>query len=307
MNFRVVSHIIPACPGRGTVILAAFPCTRPGEPDDAGEPGNPHALIASFARRHYYREAVARMKAVIRGLREPDSDVRLFSNSRLPEKPMAAAAGLGFYGRNGLIITPETGSRFIIAGMITPFLSTGASHPPYTAKPGQYCGECRLCVEACPTGALDGSGNLDRSTCLQALSTEYLLLPEPAASAWGRRLYGCDTCQDVCPFNSSPRRDRPPVTGELGPSLAVRDILSAGLKGELKTLLRGSALGMSWMDSRVFIRNALMTLTSADRPLRKLVQSYADGDDPVLSETARTVLTRISSGEAPGKGPDTIA
>jgi len=88
-------------PDTGTVVLAAFPYHRPGEPDDGSLPGDPHALIAPFARRHYYREAVIRMKAVAGNLPFPRSHFRIFSNSRLPEKPMAAAAGLGFYGRNG--------------------------------------------------------------------------------------------------------------------------------------------------------------------------------------------------------------
>lgn len=282
------AHRRPGLPEGGTVIVAAFPYTRPAEPEDLSTPGDPHALVAPFARRHYYREAVLRMKRAGAGAGLPTSQVRLFSNSRLPEKPIAAAAGLGFYGRNGLIITEETGSRFIIAGIMVPITTAGASHGPFAAEPGSHCGSCRRCVDACPAGALDGSGALDQAVCLQALSTEYRLLPEPTAAVWGKRLYGCDLCQDPCPFNASPRRDSPPITGELGPSLSIRRILALGLRGELKARLRGTALGLGWMDERAFLRNALVAAGRSMEAVRtEEFESYLTCDDPVLAETAR--------------------
>ncbi len=293
--FPGASHLNPDLQGRGTVILAAFPYTRPAEPEDASRPGDPHALIAPFARRHYYREAVLRMKKIIASYGSLKTKTRLFSNSRLPEKSLAAAAGLGFFGKNGLIITEEAGSRFIIAGMITPLRSTGASHPPFSSKPGSYCGNCRLCIDACPVGALDGSGFLDRASCLQSLAMEHVLFTDRTMAVWGKRLYGCDLCQDPCPFNTSPLRDAPPITGELGASISIRLILRAGLEGEIKAMFRRTALGLSWMNEYAFLRNALLAAgASGETSLVPEVEVYTKHQDPVPAETARKVLRLLS-------------
>jgi len=289
------SHLHPDLQGQGTIILAAFPYTRPAEPDDASRPGDPHALITPFARRHYYREAILRMKKIISSYGSLKTETRLFSNSRLPEKSLAAAAGLGFFGKNGLIITEGAGSRFIISGMITPLYSTGASHPPFASEPGSYCGNCRLCIDACPVGALDGSGYLDRNTCLQSLATEHVLFTDRTTAVWGKRLYGCDLCQDPCPFNTSPLRDTPPITGDLGPSISIRRILRAGLEGEIKAIFRKTALGLSWMNEYAFLRNTLLAAgTSGEASLTPEVEVYTNHQDPVPAETARKVLQLLS-------------
>jgi len=121
-----------------------------------------------------------------------------------------------------------------------------------------------------------------------------VVLPEPIAAVWGKRLYGCDLCQDPCPFNTSPRPDNPPVTGELGPSISIRLLLSWGLTGEIKQKLRGTALGMGWMNYYTFIRNALQSAgTGGDKTLVEYVKAYTVHEDSVLAETSRRVLDRF--------------
>ncbi|MBN2049158.1 MAG: epoxyqueuosine reductase [Spirochaetales bacterium] len=290
--------IPPALTGRGTLLMAAFPYTRPGEGSDASQPGDPHGLIAPFARRHYYQEAVTRMKGCLMDLGRQDKDVRLFSNSRLPEKPLAAAAGLGFYGRNGLLIVPGLGSRFILAGMMLPLSIGEASHPPLTDEPGAFCGSCRLCIDACPTGALDGFGNLDKNRCLQAWATEDTVLPDTLKNLWGKRLYGCEACQEPCPYNNAPIPDDPPITGELGSSVSIRLILEKGREGSLKSILKGTALGMAWMKPEVFIRNALLSAASAgEKALSDAARPYLHHKNRTLSETARQVMAALDSSD----------
>ncbi len=139
------------------------------------------------------------------------------------EKAYAVAAGLGFVGRNSLLIHPRYGS-FIFLGSVLTELEVASSARPI----GDGCGRCQACVSACPTGALDRSRVLDAGQCLAHLTVSDRSPPDPAlAPRLAGNLYGCDLCQDVCPWN---RRAERPVRPEFSPLPGVymprlRDIL----------------------------------------------------------------------------------
>jgi epoxyqueuosine reductase len=257
--------------GQGTVVLCALSCYR-REPEDASRPGEPHGLIAPFARRNYYREAVSRLQIIVKEIRHrtglAKGDCRIFCNSRYPEKLLAARCGLGFYGSNSLVIAPELGSLFIIAGLFVPF--RWPSDPPLEGDPapGGHCGTCRACIQACPTGAIIGLGEIDPQRCMQALSTELAVLPSSVKEAWHKRLYGCQVCQDVCPFNRRLSIETATSRGELGPSIPLRGILEAD--GEtLRRAFRGTVLGQSWIPPEAIRRNALLAAGNCKDPSLK--------------------------------------
>jgi epoxyqueuosine reductase len=226
----------------------------------------PELSIAPFARRNYYREAVRRLQKLARDFRNrygPEDPgyalkrhYRIFCNSPVPEKPLAAACGLGVMGRNGLIITPEAGSRVIIAALTLPFPLEGDS--PLTGKDGAFCEKCGLpppCVAACPTGAVRGDGGISLEKCVQwyASGNGENIPPEVAAN-WGNRLYGCTACQDACVHNRRPVPAAACSEGPLPPFLNGEELL--GLSDEeLKARFRGSALGLSWLGPGVIRRN----------------------------------------------------
>ena len=280
---------------RTSSILVCCLSTYRSEPDDLSGPDDPHALIAPFARRNLYGAAVDRMRRVLRSVEEttglPRGGCRIFCNSRIPEKPLLVASGLAAYGSNSLALSRDLGSELVIAGAILPVPSDdveGHFLPPM-AEP---CGTCRRCVRACPVGAIVEPGVVDARRCLQAFAATAIPLDEDLREAWGTRLYGCQTCQSVCPRN---RRDveAPLAPVELGPSLSIRRVLALD-QPSLKALFRKTPMGLSWVSPIALRRNALVAAGHrADPVLRPVVQEYATCGIDLLQDAARWALARI--------------
>ena len=158
--------------GSSALLVCCLSCHR-NDPEKLSPPGDPQASIAPFARAHYYRAAVRMLQGVCLRLEQelgiPRASIRLFSNSRIPEKPLLAATGIGAYGRNGCILVPGLGSHFIIAGAVISgvLISGGSRAVPVEADP---CGACSRCQAACPTQALAEPYVLRPGRCLQALA-----------------------------------------------------------------------------------------------------------------------------------------
>lgn len=289
----------------GSILVCALSCFR-REPDDPSSPGEPFALIAPFARRHYYRDAVRRLGGLAALLAErsglPREAFRPFSNSRLPEKPLAVAAGLGFLGRNCLVVSPGLGSLFVIAGLELPFPLEPDRPPADWVRPGAACGSCRACREACPTGALEQPGRLDPARCLQAWAGREGEPPREVQAAWGPRLYGCQACQEACPWNRGLSLESGCTLGELGPGLPLRALLGgaggsggfAAAAGALRARLRGTALGMGWIAPEALLRGALLAAGHrADPVLRAGVEAWLSHPSPTLAAAARRALERL--------------
>ncbi|MHB9093766.1 MAG: tRNA epoxyqueuosine(34) reductase QueG [Eubacteriales bacterium] len=117
-------------------------------------------------------------------------------NEEILEKAIAVKAGLGWFGRNTLLVTPEYGSWVCLGELITdlPF--------PPDQPLGSGCGSCRRCVDSCPTGALDEDKNLNPDRCLAAITQSKCLPPPGIRELMGKTLYGCDICQQACPYNA---------------------------------------------------------------------------------------------------------
>jgi epoxyqueuosine reductase len=168
-----------------------------------GGPGN----VAQFARGEDYHRVVRRhLKAVIEDLKPVaprGSHWRVcVDTAPLLERELAARAGLGFIGKNGLLIVPGLGSQVVLGEILTDVALAPTAAP---ADPGaDRCGSCTACLDACPTRALVLPRVLDARKCLSYLTIEKRT-PFTAAeeAALGGRLFGCDDCQDVCPFNEA--------------------------------------------------------------------------------------------------------
>jgi epoxyqueuosine reductase len=113
----------------------------------------------------------------------------------LVEKPIAARAGVGWYGKHGIIITERFGSWVVLGEIITE-LELEADAPLL-----QSCGDCKICIDLCPTQAIVSPYIVDRTRCLQYISERPMKVPADFREVWGDRLYGCTTCQEFCPKN----------------------------------------------------------------------------------------------------------
>jgi epoxyqueuosine reductase len=180
-------------PGSRTVICvaAAYPAALPG------------AHVAAYAcGEDYHRTLRASLEAAVAGLpavvgHEPAARICV-DTAPLLERAFAARAGLGWIGRNTMLLDEEHGPWMLLAEVLTDLDIT----PDGPAV--DRCGSCTACVEACPTEALDGDHGLDARRCLSYWSIEHRgPLPEAWAAALGHRAFGCDDCLSACPF---PRR-----------------------------------------------------------------------------------------------------
>jgi len=124
----------------------------------------------------------------------------------LLEKAWVREAGLGWQGRHSIMINKDIGSFFFIGILV---LNTDLDHDIPADK--DYCGDCRICIDACPTGAINDNRTIDARKCISNLTIENRgPIPEEIVPLLGRRIYGCDRCQEVCPWNKRAGQNKTP-------------------------------------------------------------------------------------------------
>lgn len=152
------------------------------------------------------KEKLEKLLAWIKSVK-PEADGKPFvDSSSILEKPWGREAGLGWQGRHSILINREIGSFFFIGILI---MDIDLDYdPPFTEE---YCGECRLCMDACPTGAINDNGTIDARKCIANVTIERRgPIPVELVPNLGRRIYGCDKCQEVCPWNKKPKVTKTP-------------------------------------------------------------------------------------------------
>jgi epoxyqueuosine reductase len=213
----------------------------------------------------------------------------------LLERELAAAAGIGWIGKNTCVIHPRLGS-YVFLGVVL----TDLALEPDAPEP-DHCGSCRACLDACPTAAFPEPYVLDATRCISYTTIELRgAIPEPLRDAHGDQGFGCDVCQEVCPWNQRERRRVPADPLGLRARIAprpewVRPAIAWVLalsEEEWRSATRRTALRRARY--RGLLRNALVAAGNARDPaLAPLVRRHAEGSDPVLAEHARWALARI--------------
>jgi len=208
---------------------------------EVGDPGE--ALIARYAWGDDYHDVIGRrLEALVAWMRETAGapfDARAYVDTGpVQERVLAARAGLGWIGRNACLIHPELGSWLLLAEILTS-LDLDADAPGT-----DRCGTCTLCLDACPTGALVEPGLLDARRCVAYLTIELKgPIPEPIEPGIGSHVFGCDVCQEVCPWNQVAARSSDPAWQPRPQFDRPRlDDLAARSDDDLRWQMRGSAM-----------------------------------------------------------------
>ena len=189
-------------PGCQTVISLAYPYSpeKPRTPD-----GFTMARYCEPQRKDYHTRVKEKAKHLALALTEsyPDAKFRVCVDSApILERSFAYRSGMGFVGKNNMLIVPGHGSYVFLAEILTTALLPGGQAEPMAEPMKDQCGNCTRCLDACPTGALEGPRRLDASKCLSYLTIEHAGdLDLKAGKRMGRCILGCDMCQEVCPFN----------------------------------------------------------------------------------------------------------
>lgn len=242
------------------------------------------------------REKLETLLSAIQAI-EPSAQGRVCVDSApVLERDLAMLGGLGWYGKNTCLINTHRGSYFFL-GVLLLTLELEYDSP---AQGG--CGSCRLCLDACPTGALVEPYQLDARKCISYLTIELRgSIPTEYRAPMGAWLFGCDICQEVCPFNRprahQPLRARPTTEPRLQPRPLPKltDILQM-TEAEFAEWFRGSAVKRTkW---RGWVRNALIVAgNKRDPALRPYIERYLNHEDSLLREAAAWAMERFEDTE----------
>jgi len=268
-------------PGALTVISAAL-CYWAPEP----VPGTGRGRLARYTWSDRYAELREKLDALGREL-GGNYRVLVDANQHV-DREAAARSGVGFYGKNTLLITRRHGSWVVLGTLVTDVKLDR------TAPLDANCGSCTLCIDACPTGALDEPGVLDSTRCLSYWTQAPAPIPKPFRAPLEDRVYGCDICQDVCPWNRGveKRRAGEPLPEGATPYVSLVDWLEAD---GAELVDRFDRLYVPGNDARFLRRNALVALGNTGGPEhRPLVERFAAGDDTLLAETADWALEQLA-------------
>jgi len=261
-------------PGTLRVISCRMDYLPSGE--EAEDPAR--AVIARYARgRDYHKVLRSRLQTLCERIvaRVGDFGHRVFCDSApVMEIALAAKAGLGWRGKHTLLLSREAGSWFFLGEI---YASLGL---PVDAPLTDHCGSCEACIDACPTRAIVGPYQLDARRCISYLTIEHKsAIPEALRPLIGNRVYGCDDCQAVCPWNSFARPSaEPDFAPRHGLDAATLTELFEWSEAEFDARMRGSAIRRIGYER--WLRNLAVGLGNAPHSAAVLAALRAREDHP---------------------------
>jgi Uncharacterized Fe-S protein len=277
----------------------------------------PRGWISRYAWGDDYHEVLRKkLEHLLEELRQkcPEPfDARVYADTGpMNERVLAKYAGLGWLGKNTLLLNERLGSFFFLGTILTSLglqPSLGSAESP----PVDRCGSCRKCIDACPTTALVEPYVMDARRCISYLTIELRsAIPEGLREAMGRHIFGCDICQDVCPWNRNapvteatefaPRTfaQRSAEESLFMPSLEWLGSLS---EEEFRVIFRGSPIRRTkWKGLLRNVCNALGNAkfvkgSTAEERVLQLLSRLAASEEPVIAESAQWAISRIQENE----------
>jgi epoxyqueuosine reductase len=248
--------------------------------------------ISVYAQGTDYHKTVKKaLKAMGRWLAdECGCQLKVFVDTApVMEKPLSASAGVGWQGKHTNLLSREHGS-WLFLGVIYTTLELEPDEPA-----SDHCGSCHRCIDACPTGAITGPHRIDARRCISYLTIEHAgPIPHEHREAMGNRIYGCDDCLAVCPWNrfaseAQANKAFAPRAELVAPSLA--DLLALDDRA-FRELFSGSPIKRIGVNRMT--RNCLIAAgNSGDSALRPSVERHLSSDDPVVADAAKWALARL--------------
>jgi epoxyqueuosine reductase len=234
--------------------------------------------ISVYARGDDYHDIIKpRLKAVARWLiAQTGGDVKVFvDTAAVMEKPLAQSAGLGWQGKHTNLVSRELGSWLFLGAIFTTL-----DLPP-DAPEADHCGSCRACLDICPTAAFPAPYRLDARRCISYLTIEHKgPIPRDLRPLMGNRIFGCDDCLAVCPWNKYAQLGREA-------KLAAREALRAPLLADLARLDEAAF-------RRLFAKSPVKR-AGRDRFVRNVLTAIGNSADPALAGAAERLLTDASA------------
>ncbi|MEI4232799.1 tRNA epoxyqueuosine(34) reductase QueG [Roseovarius sp. D22-M7] len=285
-------------PEARTVIMLGESYT-PKEDPLAGLAKRDCGNVSVYARNKDYHDTVKkRLKRLARWLiAEAGGEVKVFVDTApVPEKPLAEAAGLGWQGKHTNLVSRHLGSWFFIGSVFTTLeLDTDPAEV-------DHCGSCRACLDICPTDAFPATYQLDARRCISYLTIEHKgPVDEALRPALGNRIYGCDDCLAVCPWNKFAVEARE-VKYHARPDLVSPPLAELARLDDAGFRARFSGSPIKRIGRDRFVRNVLYAIgNSGDRALRPVAQGLCEDADAAVRDAARWAVMRLdATGAAPG-------
>ena len=277
---EVSCHPESLLPGARSVVSAALSYYGPGPEPKPGE-----GRLPRYTWSDRYTELRSKLQQL--GERLGGSYRVLVDENQHVDREGAARAGVGFYGKNTLLITRHHGSWVVLGTLVT------TAEVERSSPLALDCGSCTRCIDACPTGALDEPGVLDSTKCLSYWSQAPAPVPVEYRGAMGSYVYGCDICQDVCPWNrgTEKRRSGAALPEDAEPIVSLLEWLEAE-DDDLRR--RYDRLYFPRNDPRYLRRNALIAAgNSGEAALVPAIERWSESDDELLSEHADWALEQL--------------
>ncbi|MCY3598687.1 MAG: tRNA epoxyqueuosine(34) reductase QueG [Gemmatimonadetes bacterium] len=300
-----------ALPGCRTLIVVSLlygsapaGTTTPDRRTRAGGGSARHRRLPVVARyalgRDYhdvFEERLDALSAAIEDLSPGARTKRYVDYGPVLERDHAQRAGLGWIGKNTMLLHPDLGSYFMLGELLTDLEI--APDPPFVPD---RCGTCRRCIDACPTDAILDGRLLDARLCISYLTIElHGPIPESLRPAIGTRVFGCDICQEVCPWNAdAPVPTEAPFAPRPGQPIPPEDMIVWAEElapldaGEFRARYRGTALSRPGRDG--LLRNLAVGLGNAGGPAAApVLRRLAADPSPLVREHARWALDALQS------------
>jgi epoxyqueuosine reductase len=265
----------------------------PQNQTNPGREASRRGKVARYARGDDYHDVIrARLKELLAWLQEERPGCRgraVVDTAPLLERDFARRAGLGWFGKNTMLLNKRQGSYFFLGALLVDLdLEADAAHDT------SHCGRCTACLDVCPTEAFPGPGWLDSRRCISYLTIEHRgSIPTELREGLQDWVFGCDLCQEVCPWNRK-HAGRTAFSFESNPALETLDLIEVLGLSEEEFRARFAGTPLTRPGRSGLLRNAALVLGNVgDQRALPALRCAQEDPDPVIREAATWAIARI--------------